>query len=193
MFADRIKASLPTLREWRVAATGDSGYKNFPWGETWKNGFANTGIQYKDKYDKSDFQSFGLSQSGLVDVNAKSKDWLNGTWEYSYGILHMIGNADEIVWDDDKNEGGFKIVGGSCDKRTKDEFLINKKISTSEIDPQSSSTGFRLVMRHGTDSNPDFWKKAHAPKSGNVPVEANRPPRQKSDVLPEGGSLPRSQ
>lgn len=74
---DGVKYRLPTEEEWEFAARNGSKGTLFPWGDSWKDGFAN----FNGKSSPTDVGSFprGATQAGVQDMIGNAWEWTSST------------------------------------------------------------------------------------------------------------------
>jgi formylglycine-generating enzyme required for sulfatase activity/tRNA A-37 threonylcarbamoyl transferase component Bud32 len=79
---DGVKYRLPTEEEWEFAARNGSRDTLFPWGDSWKEGFAN----FNGKSSPTDVGSFprGATQAGVLDMIGNAWEWTSSKAGFYY-------------------------------------------------------------------------------------------------------------
>ena len=132
---DGLKYRLPTEEEWEYVARNGGSTKLYPWGNEWKDGYANTSSK-----SVSAVKSFkqGATKSGVFDM-------IGNVWEWtSSKVSAYSGNKEWNVPPED--QGRMVIRGGSYQSK-----IGADQPSTSTgrnwLDPSDKhpTVGFRLV------------------------------------------------
>ena len=143
---DGVMYRLPTEEEWEYAARGGNRDLLYPWGNTWKDNYANLGTGGGEEVDfPKPVGSYpqGASPTGIQDL-------IGNVWEWtSSEVSFYAGNRGQIL---DEERGNLIIRGGSHQSlyssavkfRGQTEFPATSR-SWARPDTRRNSIGFRLV------------------------------------------------
>lgn len=143
---DHATYRLPTEREWEYAARGADRARNFPWGDTFERGRANTAeAGFGGTTPVTHFPA-GISPFGVWDMAGNVFEWTLSKWGSSWKELQFVyPYRPESGCEDAEGSGARVMRGGSWFNSSQEALCAHR--ARYLAGSRGSSIGFRVVRK----------------------------------------------